>query len=154
MDLTVLMAFSTIASEQAHGMENTMRKTKQLLDYLATHSEATVCFHGSDMVLNIHLDASYLSEANARSRACGHFFMGWKADPTKPITLNGAFLYIVRNFKVRHRVRRGSRTRSIIPQWQTSHNFLTYAQKKWNTPNHQRQYTAIIQPRWALQITQ
>jgi hypothetical protein len=27
---------------------------------------------------------------NAHSRACGHFFMGWKADPTKPIKLNGA----------------------------------------------------------------
>jgi hypothetical protein len=38
-----------------------------------------------------HLDLSYLSEANAHSRACGHFFMGWHADPTKPIKLNGAF---------------------------------------------------------------
>ena len=89
------MALSTIASEQAHGTENTMRKTKQLLDYLATHSEATVRFHASDMVLNIHSDASYLSEANAHSRACGHFFMGWKADPTKPIKLNRAFLHCV-----------------------------------------------------------
>jgi hypothetical protein len=31
-NLTVLMALSTIASEQANGMENTMPKTKQLLD--------------------------------------------------------------------------------------------------------------------------
>jgi hypothetical protein len=91
VDLTVLMALSTIASGQAHGTENTMRKTKQLLDYLVTHSEATVRFHASDMILNIHLDASYLSEANAHSRACGHFFIGWKADPTKPIKLNRAF---------------------------------------------------------------
>ncbi len=68
-----------------------MQKTKQLLDYLATHSEATVRFHASEMVLHIHSDASYLSEANVHSRACGHFFMGWKADPTKPIKLNGAF---------------------------------------------------------------
>ena len=57
----------------------------------ATHSEATVQFHTSDMVLNIHSDASFLSEANAYSRACRHFFMGWKADPTKPIKLNGAY---------------------------------------------------------------
>ncbi len=48
-------------------------------------------FHTSDMVLNIHSDASFLSEANAYSRACGHFFMRWKADPTKPIKLNGAY---------------------------------------------------------------
>jgi len=48
VDLTVLMALSTIASEQAHDTKNTMPKTKQLLDYLATHSEATVRFHASD----------------------------------------------------------------------------------------------------------
>jgi hypothetical protein len=86
-----LMALSTIASEQAHSTENMTQKTKQLLNYLATHSEVTVHFHAPDMVLNIHSDASYLSEANAHSRACGYFFMGWKADPTMPIKLNRAF---------------------------------------------------------------
>jgi hypothetical protein len=30
-------------------------------------------------------------EANTHSQACGHFFMGWRADPTNPIKLNGAF---------------------------------------------------------------
>ena len=85
------MALSTIASEQAKGTEKSMLKTKQLLDYLATHSNATVRFYASDMVMNIHLDASYLLEANALSRACGHFFMGWKPNPTKPIKLNEAF---------------------------------------------------------------
>jgi hypothetical protein len=87
----MLMALSTIASKQSKGTEHTMTKTKQLLDYLATHPDAMVRFHASDMILNIHSDASYLSEANAHSRACGHFFMGWRADPTKPIKLNGAF---------------------------------------------------------------
>jgi hypothetical protein len=43
------------------------------------------------MILNIHLDASYLSEENAHSQACGHFFMGCKRDPTKPMKLNGTF---------------------------------------------------------------
>jgi hypothetical protein len=42
IDLTVLMAVSTITSKQAHGTESTMQKTKQLLDYLATHFDATV----------------------------------------------------------------------------------------------------------------
>jgi hypothetical protein len=76
VDLTVLMALSTIASEQAKGTESTMEKTKQLLDYLATHPDATIRFPASDMILNIHSDASYLLAANAHSRACGHFFMG------------------------------------------------------------------------------
>jgi hypothetical protein len=61
MDLTVLMALSTIGSKQAHSTENTMQKTKQLLKYFATHSGATVQFHASDMILNIHPNASYLS---------------------------------------------------------------------------------------------
>ena len=91
VDLTVLMALSTIASEQSHSTQNTMDKCKQLLDYLATHPDATVRFHASDMIMNIHSDASYLSEPKAHSRACGHFFMGWKPDPTKPIRLNGSF---------------------------------------------------------------
>jgi hypothetical protein len=43
------------------------------------------------MILNIHSDASYLSEANAHSRACGHLFMGWKPDASNLIKLNGAF---------------------------------------------------------------
>jgi hypothetical protein len=43
------------------------------------------------MILNIHSDASYLSEANAQSRACGHFFMGWALTDRDPIKLNEAF---------------------------------------------------------------
>jgi hypothetical protein len=49
----------------------------QLLDYLSFNLEAKVRFHASDMVLNIHSDASYLTEAKSCSRLCGHFFMGW-----------------------------------------------------------------------------
>ncbi len=48
-----------------------------ILDYLASNSEAKVRYYASDMIMNIHLDASYLSETKLRSRACEHFFMGW-----------------------------------------------------------------------------
>ena len=67
VDLTVLMALSAIASKQSKGTQHTMMKTKQLMDYLATHPDATVRFHASNMILNIHSDASYLSKANAHS---------------------------------------------------------------------------------------
>jgi hypothetical protein len=63
----MLMALSTIASKQAKGMVNTMARTIQLLNYLATHPNAMVRFHASNMILNIHLDVSYLLEANAYS---------------------------------------------------------------------------------------
>jgi hypothetical protein len=65
VDMTVLMAPSSIAVEQAKAMERTMEKCTQLLDYLAGHADAKVRFHKSDMIMNIHLDASYLSEAKA-----------------------------------------------------------------------------------------
>ena len=68
-----------------------MAKAKQLLDCFATHPDATIQFTVSDMVLNVHLDTSYLSETNAHSRACGHFFMGWSPKDGDPIKSNGAF---------------------------------------------------------------
>lgn len=48
VDLTVLMALLTIASKQSKGTKQTMQKCKQLLDFLTTHPDATVCFHNSD----------------------------------------------------------------------------------------------------------
>jgi len=77
VDIMVLIALSSIASEQTRGTTNMMAKAKQLLDYLATHPDATIRFRASDMILNVHLDASYLLETKAHSRACGHFFIGW-----------------------------------------------------------------------------
>jgi len=85
------MAVSSIASEQTRDTTNTMAKAKQLLDYLATHPDATIWFRTSEMILNVHLDASYLSETKAHIRACGHFFMGWSPKDGDPIKLNGAF---------------------------------------------------------------
>ena len=63
----------------------------QLLDYLASNQDSKVRFHASDMVMNIHSDASYLSELGAQSCACGNFLMGWMPKNGKPIQLNGTF---------------------------------------------------------------
>jgi hypothetical protein len=89
--MTVLMALSSIAMEQTNATEKTLEHCIQLLDYLASNLEAKVRYHASDMVMNIHSDASYLSETKSRSRACGHFFMGWMPKNGEPIKLNGAF---------------------------------------------------------------
>jgi hypothetical protein len=91
VDITVLMALSSIAIKQTKGMTNTMEKAKQLLDYLATNPNTTILYRASDMIMNVHSDASYLSEAGTCSRACGYFFMGWNAKDCNPIKLNGAF---------------------------------------------------------------
>jgi hypothetical protein len=56
VDLTDLMALSTIASKQAKRTKNTTLKTKQLMDYLATYPDATVRFHASDMIMKVYSD--------------------------------------------------------------------------------------------------
>jgi hypothetical protein len=45
------------------------------------------------MILNIHSDAYYLSEREAKSRAVGFFYMGSSADTANKLT-NGAILII------------------------------------------------------------
>ena len=72
---------------------------KHMLDYLATKPNATVRFYPSDMILNVHSDASYLSAKNSKSRAAGHFFLGWKPDDKRPIRLNGPILMLCTIFK-------------------------------------------------------
>ena len=42
------------------------------------------------MILQIHTDASYLSEPKARSRAAGHYLLGWLPQNNQPIRLSGA----------------------------------------------------------------
>jgi hypothetical protein len=57
---TVLMPLNDIVTEQTKTTEKTQASTDQLLDYLATHPDATIRYHTSDMILHIHSDASYL----------------------------------------------------------------------------------------------
>jgi hypothetical protein len=94
MDITVLMALSSIAIKQTKETTNTMEKAKQLLNYLATNPDATIWYRASDMIMIVHSDTSYLSEAGARSKACRPFFMGWNAKDGNPIKLNGAFFTV------------------------------------------------------------
>ncbi len=75
VDSTILVALSSIASAQATPTTQTMKLTKILLDYVATHPDAILTYEKSDMVLAVHSNASYLSETGARSRTGGHFFM-------------------------------------------------------------------------------
>ena len=75
MDSTILVALSSLASQQAAPTEDTKRKAKQLLDYMASQEDAIITYRASDMVLACHSDASYLSEPNAKSRAGGHFYL-------------------------------------------------------------------------------
>ncbi len=75
VDGTLLTPLSAIAAKQSKPTINTMIRSKQIMDYLATQEPAVLTYRKSNMVLAVHSDASYLNEENARSRAGGHHFL-------------------------------------------------------------------------------
>jgi hypothetical protein len=84
------MALSAIAAQQSAPTEETLVRVNQFLDYMWTHPDAKIRYRTSDMILNVHSDASYLSAPKARSRAGGYFFLGSIPRDAKPIIINGA----------------------------------------------------------------
>jgi hypothetical protein len=88
VDNTTLVALSSLSSAQSKATEATWADVQQLLDYFATHPDAVLKFHASEMLLKIHSDAGYLNETNARSRAGGHFYLGCKAPGNNGAILN------------------------------------------------------------------
>jgi hypothetical protein len=104
VDPTVLMPVNDIATEQTKATEKTQAATNQLLYYMATHLDATIRYHVSDMILHIHSDASYLSVSNARSRLGGLFLCGDKYPQED--TLNGSILdvaSVIKNQRLNHK---------------------------------------------------
>jgi hypothetical protein len=90
VDPTILMALSAIAAQQSAPTEETLARVNQFLDYMWTHPDAKIRYRASDMILNVHSDASYLSAPKARSRAGGYFFLGSIPRDAEPIIINGA----------------------------------------------------------------
>jgi hypothetical protein len=90
VDITILKALNSLSRQQSKPTEATVAKTDQLLDYLATHPDAVIRYYASDMILNVHSDASYLNEPDGRSTAGGHYFLGRMPIDNQPIFLNGA----------------------------------------------------------------
>jgi len=76
----MLAALGMLGAAQTEGTQATVKACTQLLNYAVTHPDATLHFHASKMILNIHSDASYLSESKARSHAGGYFYL---TDDTK-----------------------------------------------------------------------
>eukprot|EP00804_Cyclotella_cryptica_P016149 CCRYP_004247-RA/>CCRYP_004247-RA protein AED:0.38 eAED:0.38 QI:0/0/0/1/1/1/2/0/365 len=94
IDATILVALNAIANEQKNPTQRTKERVLQFLDYMATHPDAIVRFYKSDMILQGHSDASYLSAPEARSRAAGYWFLGSLPQDGKPLKLNGAILVL------------------------------------------------------------
>ena len=92
VDNTLLPGLSAIACKQAQAMKLTLDRCQQLLDYCASNPDAKVRFRASDMILNVHSDASYLSATRAHSQVAGYYFLGSIPTDDAPIKLNGAIL--------------------------------------------------------------
>jgi hypothetical protein len=116
VDMKVLMALSAIAVEQTKATTRMLGKCMQLLDYLASNSEAKVRFYASDMIMNIHSDASYLLETGARSRACGHFFHGMDAKKWQTHNNQRCILCECNHHEIHGGVSDGGRAGSSLPQ--------------------------------------
>ena len=58
----MLVALNAIATSQAHATTTTMGDIIWLLNYAATHSNATLHYHAINMILLVASNASYLFE--------------------------------------------------------------------------------------------
>jgi hypothetical protein len=90
VDTTILKALNSLARQQSKPTETTKKRSEHLLDYLATHPNAVIRYYASEMILQVHSDASYFNEPDGRSTAGGHYFLGKLPQDNKPIILNGA----------------------------------------------------------------
>lgn len=84
IDNTMLVSLGAIAATQSTPTELTLDECVHLLNYAASHPDAVVRYTASDMCLWIHTDASYLSEAQARSRAGAFFFLSHHPNTLQP----------------------------------------------------------------------
>ncbi len=89
VDGTILTPLSAIAAKQSKPTVNTVQRSQQIMDYLATQEPAVLTYLKSDMVLAVHSDASYLNEEEARSRAGSHHFLSEDV----PLSPNNTFLW-------------------------------------------------------------
>jgi hypothetical protein len=90
VDITILKTLNTLSRQQSKPTKTTAKQTDHRLDYLATHPLAVIRYYASDMILQIHLDASYNNEPKACSTAGGHYFLGKPPHDGLPLFLNGA----------------------------------------------------------------
>ena len=80
IDLTILVTLGKISAAQTSGKTKTEKAMHKLIDYCATHTNSTLRYKASSMVLKSHSDASYFSESQSGIRAGSFFYMGGEND--------------------------------------------------------------------------
>ena len=92
----MLTSLGSIAAQQSNPIDEMMKKLNLLLDYAATHTDAVITYHPSEMVLAGPINALCLFETKSRSRASVNFFM---SDSTEFPPNNGEVLTIAKVIK-------------------------------------------------------
>jgi hypothetical protein len=82
VDTPLIMPDNVLASEQTKATAATADKIIKLINYCTMNPEATLHYHISDMILNIHSDASYLSERGKKDEH--EDFSTWEVTLTDP----------------------------------------------------------------------
>eukprot|EP00957_Ditylum_brightwellii_P139126 10604833-Ditylum_brightwellii.AAC.1 len=66
-----------VQSTQSEPTENTKKEAEWLMDFLAIHPNAKLCFFAGTMKLMVDSDATYLVLPRAKSRIAGHFYLAF-----------------------------------------------------------------------------
>jgi hypothetical protein len=103
--------------------------------------------------MNIHYDASYLSEAKACSQTCGYFVMGRQPKDGKPIHLSGAF-HVCAKFSVLLWPPLPKLNSALCTTIARLASYLNKLSKQWVTCNPRCLCIATMPLWWGLQITQ
>ena len=80
------MALNSLAAVQTNPKIETLKQITQILNYSASHPYTLTKYGINRMILQIYLDALYISEPEAHSRAGGNFFLYPKSSNNTPIT--------------------------------------------------------------------
>ena len=112
----MLMALKSLAAVQTKPIIKTAKQITQFLNYSATRPGAVTEWRRSGTILHIYLDASYISEPEAQSRAGGYIFLRTKIKHTDtrntPRKRTSAF--IMKYHEKCHCISHGSRIGGII----------------------------------------
>jgi hypothetical protein len=87
VDPSLLLIANEIASQQANPTQKVLTAANCALSYVSSRQNNCITYYACDMILFLHVDASYLSRSRARSVVVGYFFLGNK---NRPLHLNGA----------------------------------------------------------------
>jgi hypothetical protein len=84
---SLLPIANEIASQQANPTQKVLTAANRALSYVSSRQNNYITYYDCDMILFLHVHASYLSRSHARSVVGGYFFLG---NENKSLHLNGA----------------------------------------------------------------